>query len=247
MKILSYKKIKNNLYELSLDNHTKINLYDEIILKENLLVKKNVEESYLNELICQNNFYELYHLAIKFMKNKMRSEKEIYQKFNKFYSNKDIEKVVDKLRNDGYLNDQLYIKAYVNDALNLKLVGAEKIKRDLEILGFNKVDIINYLDNIDKQIWLDKIEKYTNKLIKNNKKLSSSALKQKIISDLVNKGFKREDVIDCLNGVKITINKEIYEKEYEKLYKKLSKKYTGDKLNYEISMRLKVKGFGEFI
>ena len=40
MKIKSYKKIKGNEYELILDNDVKVRLYDDLIIKHELLLKK---------------------------------------------------------------------------------------------------------------------------------------------------------------------------------------------------------------
>ena len=40
MKIKKISKKRNNLYELTLDNNEKISLYDDIILKYNLLITK---------------------------------------------------------------------------------------------------------------------------------------------------------------------------------------------------------------
>lgn len=247
MKILSYKKIKSNLYEITLDNLEKIKLYDEIILKENLLLKKEIEQSYLNEIIQQNNFYELYHETIKYLKTKMRSEEEIYRKFNKKYSNKEIAKVVLRLKQDGYLNDLAYIKAYINDSINLKLVGPNKIKKDLVSLGFDNDIVAQVLAEINASVWHQKVKKFTDKMIKVNKKFSASALKQKIMSDLINKGFNIDVIDDYLKVVDITISSEVYKKEYTKLYNKFSKKYEGAKLEYEINIRLRAKGFGNFI
>ena len=40
MKIISYKKIKQNKYEVTLSNNESVLLYDDIILKYELLTKK---------------------------------------------------------------------------------------------------------------------------------------------------------------------------------------------------------------
>ena len=37
MKIKTFKKKRSNLYEITLDNNSKINLYDDIIIQYNLL------------------------------------------------------------------------------------------------------------------------------------------------------------------------------------------------------------------
>ena len=43
MKIISYKKIKQNKYEVTLSNNESVLLYDDIILKYELLTKKEID------------------------------------------------------------------------------------------------------------------------------------------------------------------------------------------------------------
>ncbi len=242
MKIINYKKTKLNIYEITLDDHTKYTLYDEVILKNNLLLKKEIDLNLLNKLLDENKYYELYNKCLKYLSTKMRSEKEIYKKF-KDYSEKDISKVIDKLKEEKYLNNEEYIKAYINDAVNLKVVGYYKIKNDLVNLGLKEADIIKYLDEVSYDIWQEKIKKLADNMIKNNRKDSLIMLKQKIINNLINKGFAKEDIISYLDSIEITVDDSIYEKEYNKIKSRLKRKYSGEELERETKRRLKAKGF----
>ena len=242
MKIVNYKKTKSNVYEITLDNNDKINLYDEIILKYNLLLKKEINLSLLNEMINENKYYELYNKALKYLSTKMRSEKEIYNKF-KEYEHRDILQVITKLKEQGYLNDGEYIKAFINDAINLKMIGYNKIKNDLLNLGFKEEDILLYLDKVDQEIWQNKIAKLADNMIKHNHKYSLYLLKQKIISNLISKGFSKENIMEYLDSLDIQVEEAIYNKEFNKLKSKLSSKYSGEQLEFEIKKRLKAKGF----
>lgn len=44
MKILKYKKKKNGMYELELDNGVIVDTYEEVILAHNLLITKNIND-----------------------------------------------------------------------------------------------------------------------------------------------------------------------------------------------------------
>ena len=242
MKIINYKKTKLNIYEITLDDKTKYSLYDEVILNNNLLLKKEIDLKTLNKLLDENKYYELYNKCIKYLSTKMRSEKEIYKKF-KDYSKKDIASVIDRLKKENYLNNDSYIKAYINDAVNLKMVGYYKIKNDLVNLGLNEIDVVAKLDEIPYDVWESKIKKLADNMIKNNRKDSLIMLKQKIINSLINKGFAKEDIISYLDSIDITIDSSIYEKEYNKIKTRLSRKYTKEELEREVNRRLKAKGF----
>ena len=137
----------------------------------------------------------------------------------------------------------MYIKSYINDEINLKIIGPNKIIYDLKKLGFEEIDILNCFNTIDNYVWLDKINKYISKKITTNHKLSALFLKQKIVEDLVAKGFNKDDISEVINNYDFYDNVDIYEKEYNKLKIKLSKKYSGEELGYRIKMGLMKKGF----
>ena len=58
MKILKYKKLKSQKYQVFLDNLEILELYEETILKYDLLITKKVDEKILEELLEYNKKYE---------------------------------------------------------------------------------------------------------------------------------------------------------------------------------------------
>ena len=242
MKIKSFKKKKNNIYEVLLDNDTQINLYDDIILKYELLLKKEIDNNILNKIVEENKYLESYYIALKFINVRLRTEKEIRKKL-KDYSNNIVLYTINRLKKEGYLNDIIYIKSYINDEINLKMVGQNKILFDLKKMGFNEKDILNYLDSIDREVFINKIDKYISKRININHNLSGMFLKQKIVGELINKGFIKEDILSILDNYDIKDDKSIYDKEYNKIKNKLIKKYSGDELDYQIKNKLYQKGY----
>ena len=242
MEIKSYKKKKSKLYEITFSNNTKINLYDDIILKYELLLKKEIDEKTLKEIIKDNSFLESYYLALKYLNVKLRTEKEIRKKL-KDYDNKVINYTIERLKKEGYLNDLVYIKAYINDSINLKLMGPNKITYELKKMGFKDNDVNDYLNTFESEVWQSKIRKYITKKIQANHNLSGLLLNQKITKDLYNLGFYKEDIDLIMNEFTFSDNYNIYEKEYQKLKNKLSKKYEGDELEYRLKKALWQKGF----
>ena len=242
MRIINYKKKTSNLYEIALSDKKVISLYDDVILKYELLLKKEINEKELNEIIEFNNKIESYMTALKYISSKLRTEKEIRTKLM-HYSKGAINYTIDRLTKEGYLNNDLYIKSYINDEVNLKFIGPDKILFNLKKIGFKDEDILNYLNTFDNEIWLDKINKYVLKKINSNHNLSGLLLKQKLIQDLVNKGFYKEHINLIINEFDFNDNDSVKEKEYNKLKNKLSKKYSGEELEYRIKIGLMKKGF----
>ena len=242
MKIISYKKKTSNLYEIALSVKRVLSLYDDVILKYELLLKKEINEKELNEIIEYNNKIESYMTALKYISSKLRTEKEIRTKLM-HYSKDAINYTIDRLTKEGYLNNDLYIKSYINDEVNLKFIGPNKILFNLKKLGFKNEEILNYLNTFDNEIWLDKINKYVLKKVNSNHNLSGLLLKQKLMQDLVNKGFYKEHINLIINEFDFNDNDSVKEKEYNKLKNKLSKKYSGEELEYRIKIGLMKKGF----
>ena len=143
MKIEKYIKRSSNCYEIILDDGNKILLHEELILKYELLLKKEIEYELINILLKEQNNYIAYDKAIKYIGKKMRSSFEVkeYLKKQEVESNI-ITDIIQKLENQGYLNDKEYVRCYLNDRINLSNDGPNKI---INFLRLNKIsdDIIS--------------------------------------------------------------------------------------------------------
>lgn len=244
MEITKIKKLKNGKYKFLCDNGEVIELYDEIILKNNLLYHKHIDKEMLDIINKENNYYNYYNKALKYLNTKMRSTKEMHCYLEKLELNADERlSIVAKLMEIGLLNDELYVKAYINDKIYLSNIGPNKIRNELLSHDISEDMIDRYLNTIDKQLLNDKLNKYIAKKISSNHKLSKYQLEKKIINDLVNNGYNREDVCEQLADFELTENNEILQKEYQKIYLKLSKKYQGSDLNFRVINKLRQKGF----
>lgn len=242
MKIEKYKYLGNGKYKLFIDKETHI-IYEDIIIKYNILSKEELSRKELNTFLADNRFYEAYYKAVSYIKVRLRSEREIKEYLSKNgYLNKIIISVIEKLKNDGYINEEIFTEAFINDQINLKNFGPVKIEAELTKLGISKKVIDKNLKKYTKEMQQEKISKMVEKDIKLNKNKSKEVLKNKILVNLIGKGFYREDIVSIINKFDID-DKDIYEKEYQKQYEKLSKKYSGIELEYKIKQKMYQKGF----
>ena len=243
MKIEKIVKLKNGKYKLYLDSKDVITTYDEVILKNNLLFNKEIDNELYSKIINENNYYELLDSCIKRISKRLRSEKEIKnyleQKTNDIHL---IEYIINELKQKNYINDLLFTKAYLSDKLTLTNSGINKIKSELYNLGIEEEIINDVVENNNIKNDYKKLENMIKKKIKLNNKYSNNYLKQKILNDMINLGYDREEIINIIDQ-NIKDDKDIYEKEYKKLYEKLKKKYQGKELEYQINQRLYRKGF----
>lgn len=243
MYIEKYTKLKSGQYKLSFNNNTNCLLHEDLILKHNLLINKEIDDEKLDELLEENKSYIAYDLALNYLKVKMRTKKEIKEYLlKKEISNDLIDNAIDILTKQGYLNDDIYCKAFINDRINLSNDGPYKIKECLLKLGIKEEAINKNIIVFDEELELERIKKLINKQIKSNHNKSANILKRKIIDNLTVLGYTKSLVIREIEKIDVDDN-DIKEKEYKKIYDKLSKKYSGKELEYKVKQKMYQKGF----
>lgn len=242
MKVLKYKKIKNK-YRVYFDNDIKIDLSDNIILKYDLLLKKEIDNKTFDQLVLDNNKEDIYNNAVKYISIKMRSKEEIYNYLNKKgYDKEDINNTINRLEKNNLINDDIYIKSYIHDRFYLSSEGLNKIKNYLINLRLDESVIDKYLDEIDREDVIDKLNKLVDKKIKSNKNYSGNILKLRLMNYFIEQGFDKSDIEDVLNNKDLS-NIDNGIKEYNKLYNKYSKQYGGYELENLLRNKLYQKGY----
>lgn len=242
MKVKKYKFLGASRYKLFFDDEEYI-LYEDIILKYNILLREDLTKKDFENFLLDNCYYEAYYKALKYIEIKLRTKKEVIKYLEKNdFSKEVIKDVVSHLDKDGFLNQEIYAKAYVNDQIVLKMNGPLKIENDLISLGISKDIARETLKEFDDSLVEEKLNKLIDKVIKSNKNKSSYYIKNKIVVQLVNLGYRKEDILNVLNEKTID-DSDAYKIEYDKLYKKYKDKYHGSQLEYVINQKMYAKGF----
>lgn len=242
MKILKYKKLSENKYKIFLEDGSNITLHENIIIKYNLLIKKEISNEDMKLIIIDNNSYMVYDMALKYINIRMRCEGEIVKYLEKKGIDKKlIDDTIKKLKEQNFINERLYIRSYIADKVHLNSYGPNKIKTELLALKLDKSTIEEELSNYPKEDINDNLEKLIDKRIRSNRSYGESILRKKILNDLINRGYDKSDIIRVLNTKDLSSD-DLYDKEYQKLYNKYQKKYSGDRLEYFIKQKLYQKG-----
>ena len=242
MKVLKYKKVKNK-YRVYFDNDIKIDMYEDIILKYELLLKKEIDNKTFDQLVIDNNKEEIYDKAIKYISIKIRSKEEIYNYLKKKgYEKIDINNTIKRLEDNKFINEDLYIKSYIHDRFYLSSDGLNKIKSNLLKLKIDESIIDNYIKDISREDILDKLNKLVDKKIKLNKSYSGNILKFKLLNYFIELGYNKNDIEEILDKKNLVdINNGI--KEYYKLYNKYVNKYNDYELENLLRNKLYQKGY----
>lgn len=242
MEIASYKKKGGNVYEVVFDNGDKHRIYDDVILEYELLIDKKLDKRKLDKVLSDNATLDAYYKALKYISIKMRTKLEIekYLKNKEFTWDK-IVYAVDRLEKEGYLNQERYIKAFVNDQLTLTLNGPKKIVDSLKKLGIEISEDDDVIASITPDVWEERIKKVLDKRAKVNKN-SDKMFRSKVSSELIILGYPTETVRFMVSNYELDTN-DAFLKEAEKNYSKLSSKYDGVELELHFKNKMFSKGF----
>lgn len=240
MKINKITKLKNGKYKIILDNEV-ITTYDEIILKENLLYKKDIDTEKLKQIKKQTDIYDIYNKVVILISKRYRSKYEIEKYLDNNINDEEKENILNKLINNNLINDERYVKSYIYDKVNLSKDGPLLIKKDLLKHNIDENIINKYIEEIDKKIIYEKLKKQIITKINLNKS-SKINLYNKILITYKEKGYDINMIKEIFNQ-NYKENKTNYIKEYNKIKNKLEKKYTGYELEYKIKQKLYQKGY----
>lgn len=243
MKIIKYKKTTKGKYKIYLDDGRELLLYEDAILKFELLLKKEILEKDLMEVELFNQECDVYHVALTSINNRFKSVYDTREfLIKKEYPLEMIDRAIEKLEKQGYLNDRSFVKSYINNQIVSTNKGPYKIKRELSEHRVDSNIVDEELVIFDADSQLEKVRKVATRFYNSNRNRGGAVLKKKIVNDLVNLGYDNSIISKVIEEFDFSNNKDIAAREYEKLYKKLSRKYEGKELEYKIKEKLYQKG-----
>ena len=237
---MKIKKIKNK-YKIEFEDRAPIVTYDDIILKYNILYKKDLSDDLIDKIIKENIYYDALYSSISYVGKKLRSAYEVKKYLDKFLllpNEKD--NIILKLKELNLINDTILSSAFVNDKINFTNLGPYKIKQELEKIKVDDCIIDEAINKIDSNVFYDKVKKIIDKKMKTKSKYSGNVLKQKLLGELTILGYPKDMIYDALNNINVNGNIDVT---YDKIYQKYSKKYTGYDLNRILEQKLFSLGF----
>lgn len=198
VKIEKYKKIGKDKYRIFLDTGEVIDTYDQVILKNNLLIKKEIDISLYNKIFNDNKIQEGYNALFNYINVRIRSKRESYDYLRKKgYDDKESEFIINKLSDDNLIDDNNFTRCFINDKFKFTNWGPYKIRNELKKHNISDELIDKYM--ISEDLIYKKLNGLIVKQINNNHKYDNIKLRSKIYNSMMNSGFKSSMIIDILN------------------------------------------------
>lgn len=242
MKINKLKRLKDGKYQIVFENGDKLITYDEVILKYNLLYKKELDSYLLAKIEDSNEYYKLYNESVKYLTWKVRS----YKEYNNYLDKENItgitkELLINDMKRLKLLDDISFVKAYISDRFFLTSDGPLKIKESLLGHDIEVTLIDSELAKISEEDIILKLRKLIDKKLKITNG-SNFMIKQKISYEMNVLGYDKQLIDDCLlDNIDDSLS---LKKEFDKYYYYYVKKgHDINKVFLKVKSKLYQKGY----
>ena len=245
MKITKLEK-KKRLYLMELDHHQKCYITEDTIVRFMLSRDKVISDEELKEIRDFTQFSYGKNLALYHLSFKARTEKEVGAYLAKHEIEDSIcKQVLANLKEDNWVNDHQYAYSIINANQLSGDKGPYMLIQKLSQKGVSKSTIEDVLQEFD---FSEVAQRVAEKLLKKyESKLPSRALQDKIIQNLINKGFSYSDAKSAFEQLDSQVDEEktqeLIFKELDKQYAKYARKYEGYELKQRLTQALARKGY----
>lgn len=240
MKIIKYEKLKKNKYKLFFDDGKTLTLFEDVILKNELLLKSDITTLNITKYKNDNYLYEGYYFLFNKLKYKLLTENECFNILKeKDYNVEQSKKIINLLLKINVINDDIYTKLFIEQKIISGKLGPAGIKNYLVKKGIRGTIFIKYLSEYSTEIEMKHINNYLGRFLKGNKD-SKIMFDRKSHLKLIKKGFTNSQIQSCLSELIVDDSLFII-KEALRFKKKYSSR--GDQVFYLVKNALYKKGY----
>lgn len=197
-KIESQKKNQDRV-NIYVNNEFFMAIYAELVYSFNLKKGIEIDENNLKNLLKDEMYIKAKNKALNILSKADQSEKKIKEKLSSEFEEDTIDKVIDFLKRNNFINDEILAQKIVNTNINLNKCGKNKIKQNLYIKGIDKNSIDDALSEIDDNIEYENAMYLAKKRYNRIKNEDKRKIYQKISQHLAYKGFNYDIIKRVLN------------------------------------------------
>lgn len=199
---LEYQKNNKDRVNIYLDDEYEFGLDLDIVIEYSLKKGMELEEDFVDQVLLAENRKKAYNYAISILSRRPVSEKQLALKMkNKNYDYEIILFVVDKLKQNRYIDDEDYSERFIRNKVNYSSSGKLKIKSALYSKGIEREIIEEKLRMIGEEDEVCKAYDLAKKKLRVLNIEDRSKIKTKLVSFLTNKGFEYSTVKKAIRRV----------------------------------------------
>ncbi len=197
-KIEAQKKNKDRV-NIYINDEFFMSVFTELVYTFNLKKGVEIDKDNLKKLLDDDMYIKAKNKALNILSKADQSEKKIKEKLSSDFEDSTIEKVLQFLKNNKFIDDKLLAQKIVNTNINLNKCGKNKIKQNLYNKGIDSKSISEAISNIDSNIEFDNAMHLAKKRYERIKNDDKRKIYQKLSQHLAYKGFSYDIIKSVLN------------------------------------------------
>lgn len=156
----------------------------------------------MEEFANQYNYKNALQKMMKICSTQEKCKSDIYTKLKNWNVDDDlIEKIIQKLVEENFINEERYAKAFVNDKFKFNKWGKIKIRYELKLKQIDNSVIEDAIEIIDENKYYELAEEIVKSKLKTVKSGNIYETKAKLIRFAYNKGFEQEIIYSIADKI----------------------------------------------
>jgi regulatory protein len=176
-------------------NHQRVNVYLDgeyafglsRIVAAWLQVGQEISDEKIEQLLAADAVEVAYRRALNFLSYRPRSESEVIKNLRKHNTDENIQReVINRLKNNGMINDRLFAQTWVENRCELRPRGARLLQYELRQRGVDQEIIDQTLEGLDEQELAYRAAKSKARKLRHS---DQDTFRKKLFSFLSRRGF----------------------------------------------------------
>lgn len=149
---IEYQKRNKDRLNIYINEEYAFALDVNILIKYSLKKGMELRDELIEDILESEERINVYNYGIYTLSRSAKCESELRLKMkNKGFEPRLIDKAINRLKEQDYLNDERYCEMFINDKINISKHGILKIKQALYFKGINKEIIEEKLGRISRE------------------------------------------------------------------------------------------------
>lgn len=174
-------------------------IFKELIFTFNLKKGDEIDEEHLKSILSDEMYLKAKNKALNILSKADQAEKKIREKLSTDFEEDTINRVIEFLKKNNFINDNLLAQKIVNTNLNLNKCGKNRIKQNLYNKGLDASAINEAMSDIDSDAEFDNAMYLAKKRYERVKNEDKRKIYQKLSQHLAYKGFNYDIIKRVLN------------------------------------------------
>jgi regulatory protein len=179
-------------YNIYVDDEFAIGVDRNIVVDNGLRKGDTITRAQLEALRGADEFLKAYQVALRFLSYRPRSEAEIRTRLKRDDTSEErIDRIIEKLRDEGQLDDRRFADMYAESKMLRKPIGAMRLRRELQQKGIDDTIIRSVeLRYCNDEAELENARSLARKKLGIDRSTDPLKRKRRLADHLLRRGFK---------------------------------------------------------